>query len=129
MSLQIRFAGELEILSRLFGTVQVTSRLPRLNTVSDYAERKWSEYVKAIPGGEVKYLLIAEAPPGTDDDPPLFFLDPECRPRTLMQAVSGAFFSQSGYQLLGCRRTLAALAQRGFLMVDSIPFAMKYSSR
>jgi hypothetical protein len=93
--------------------------------VSEYTEQKWIEYVDRIPRRYVKYLLISEAPPGTDDDPPLYFLDPACRPRTLMNAVSPAF--------LGCRsadgkRTLDGLAQHGFLMVDSIPFAMKYTS-
>jgi hypothetical protein len=124
-SLEDRFPEELAILSRLFGEVYLRARLPRLDTISEYTEQKWLEYVDRIPRRYVKYLLILEAPPGTDDDPPLYFLDPACRPRTLMNAVSPAFF---GCQSADGKRTLDGLAQRGFLMVDSIPFSMKYTS-
>ena len=125
-SLEDRFPVELALLSRLFGGSDITTRLRRLNQVSEYTEEKWLEYVAGIRARPVKYLLIAEAPPETVDELPAALLpDPECRPRTLMRAVSSAFF--------GCRSIdgavkLAALAERGFLMVDSIPFAVNYTS-
>lgn len=124
-SLEDRFPKELALLSRLFGVSYVTARLHRLNAVSEYTEQKWLEYVEGIRGKPVNYLLIAEAPPETADNPPLYFLDPVCSPRTLMRAVSSAFF---GRKSTDGAATLASLAGRGFLMVDSIPFAMKYTS-
>jgi hypothetical protein len=126
--LEHRFPDELAILEQLFGRVRVQRSLPRLNEVSEYTERKWLEYVQRVPDGLINYLLIAEAPPETADDPPLYFLDPVARPRTLMQEVSKAFFNDLAYKRLGAERTLTELARRGFLMVDSIPFAMKYST-
>lgn len=126
-SLETRFSDELAILKRLFGTTSIN--LTRINLVYDYTEQKWREYIDQIPDGVIKYLLIAEAPPATADGPPPYFLDPAARPRTLMQAVSGAFFGDLVYKQLGSERTLAKLAQQGFLMVDSIPFAMDYKAR
>ncbi len=125
-SLEKQFPQELEVLSEVFGYEDVRANLERMNTVRAFTEAKWAQYVEAISRKTVNYLLIAEAPPGTADNPPLYFLDPSCRPRTLMKAVSSAFFDTGS---VDGKTTLAKLADQGFLMVDSIPFAMDYTSR
>jgi hypothetical protein len=125
-SLEKQFPQELELLSGVFGDEDVWAHLKWMNTVSAFTETKWAEYVEAILRKTINYLLIAEAPPGTADNPPLYFLDPACRPRTLMKAVSSAFFDTGS---VDGKKTLAKLADQGFLMVDSIPFAMDYTAR
>jgi hypothetical protein len=122
--LQDVFPEELALLSRLFTPEAVDERLRRLNHVFRYTERKWLEYVQRIPERLVRYLLIAEAPPQSDNDPPPYFLDPAADPRTLMKAVATAFFGAGSWS---DGQILHKLAEQGFLMVDSVPFAVNYS--
>src|SRR5690606_28877771 len=89
-------------------------------------ETIWEEYVRMLPGGAVKFLLIAEAPPWSVDGAPQYVLDPNSRPRTLMRALRGAFDLSKG---LDASEALAELARRGFLVVDSSPFSMDYSGK
>jgi hypothetical protein len=62
-SLQKAFVAELAVLEDIFGVDRVASRIERLNEIHRFAETTWRQYVAQIPGGVVRYLLIAEAPP------------------------------------------------------------------
>lgn len=100
--------------------------IPRLREIHDYTEAKWQAYADQIPGGVVRYLLIAEAPPWSDDGAPQFLLDPASRVRSFMGALRRVFPRAS---LGSSAETLKVLARHGFLLLDSIPFAMNYSSK
>src|SRR5271165_4857890 len=121
-----RFRTELSALRKLFGPANVDAAVPRLREIYDYTEAKWQAYADQIPEGVVRYLLIAEAPPWSDDGTPQFLLDPASRIRSLMSALRKVFSRAS---LRSSAETLKALASHGFLLLDSIPFAMNYSSK
>jgi len=81
-----RFQDELDALRKLFGSSSVHAALPRLKEIYYYTEEKWHAYVKQIPEGVVRYVLIAEAPPWSRDGTPQFLLDPASRSRSLLDA-------------------------------------------
>jgi hypothetical protein len=120
-----RYRSELAALTALFGEERVVRALPRLQEIHDYTEAKWSAYAATLRDGIVRYLLIAEAPPWSPEGRPEYALDPKSDPRTIMKAVRCAF---PRCKDLSNDELLDALAQHGFLLMDSIPFAMKYSS-
>ncbi len=86
-------------------------------------EKKWTENLKWLECVKVKYLLIAEAPPwSTPEDDVNYFYNNFDRTK-LCSSCSRCF----GVDDVG-DRGLKELAERGFLLVDSLPFAMKYNS-
>ena len=123
--LQQEYKIEYEVLRELFGVEYVDERIGRLNTIHEYTESLWSEYIKKLPSKTVKYLLIAESPPWSQDGPPQYFLDPKSRPRSLMNAFRRAFFASSTNN--NSQFIINEFAQHGLLLVDSIPFSMNYS--
>jgi hypothetical protein len=120
---ETRWRGELTILEVLFGKEKVKRDLPRVREIHEYTESKWNEYADRLRDRAVNYLLIGEAPPWSPEGIPQFLLDPKSRVRTLMQALCKVFPIESSSD------RLKTLAEHGFLLVDSIPFAMDYSSR
>jgi hypothetical protein len=128
MTLEKAYRKELLVLEDLFRRETVASSLPRLNEIHRYTERKWREYVRRLPDSGVQYLLIAEAPPWTAEGRPLYMLDPQSPSRTLMRALRTALTPKDA-QVLGADSALAAFARMGFLVIDSLPFAMSYSGR
>lgn len=120
-----QYQSELVALGTLFGRERVAQALPRLREIHEYTEAVWSAYAATLHNRTVRYLLIAEAPPWSPDGRPEYALDAKSRPRMVMKAVRSAFPRCAG---LSHGDLLAALAERGFLLLDSIPFAMDYSS-
>jgi hypothetical protein len=116
-----------KLLAQLIGPKKVRVCLPRLNEIHASTEALWRRYAEMIPGGVVKYLLIAEAPPWSVSGPPKYVLDPGSRPRSIMRALRGAF-SLSTVELASPGASLAGLASRGLLVVDSLPFAADYGA-
>lgn len=117
----------LAVLRKLFRREELQERLPRLKEIHGHAELCWRTYIEQLADGCVKYLLIAEAPPWSEPGEKIqYVLDPSSRSRTLMSALQKAFPTAYG---LPAGKALAEFAQQGFLIVDSIPFSMKYTSR
>ena len=100
------------------------------NTIRRYlwvkGRARWQEYADQLDLRPVRYLLIAEAPPWSSQGTPQYLLDPESRVRTLMGALRTAF---PGAHAGSSRDSLKTLAAKGFLLLDSSPFAMNYSSK
>jgi len=116
----------LPILQELFTDETVRERLPRLKEIHGHAELRWRKYVEQLGDRPVKYLLIAEAPPWSPCGSQIqYVLDPLSRSRTLMSALRRAFPAASE---LPSDKALAEFARQGFLIVDSIPFSMEYTS-
>jgi hypothetical protein len=116
------YSAELAALEALFGKEKVVQDLPRLKCIHEHTEAQWHNYASQIPDRRVKYLLIAEAPPWSEKDRPKFALDPVRS--NFLTAVCKTF----DYQALHPTDALPALAKRGFLLLDSIPFPMRYSN-
>jgi hypothetical protein len=125
LPLEQLFPNELSVLCKLFSDAEVLGKIPRLNEIHFYIEKRWGEYVEQFPDGRVKHLLIGEAPPWSDAGAIQYVLCPAARPRTLMRALRKVFSVPKTYDSRGA---LDVFARRGLLVVDSIPFPMKYSS-
>jgi hypothetical protein len=123
--LQNDYKAEYEVLRELFGAPCVDERIDRLNTIHDYTESLWRNYIEKIPDKKVKYLLIAESPPWSQDGIPQYFLDPNSRSRSLMNAFRRAFFPNDYNGNL--ELIIDRLAKSRLLLIDSIPFSMNYS--
>jgi len=122
-----KFQEEFNALIHLFGENEVNSKISRVNEIHHYTENIWNNYVSNIPNGEVKYLLIAEAPPWSSTGRPEYFLDHRSNSRSIMNAVKKAFFTTSKAKNIEAKETLNELSKIGFLIIDSIPFSMDYS--
>lgn len=118
----------LKALADLFSPEEVARRLPRLTQIHERTERIWDKYTARLRDGRVRYLLIAEAPPWAESDPPQYVLDPNSKPRTLMRALRTAFLGDQG-STLKIEAVLDHFAKEGLLVVDSLPFSMPYTSK
>jgi hypothetical protein len=123
------YGPERGALEALFTPERVEQCWPRLTEIHEYTEAIWWDYVSRLPERRVKYLLLAEAPPWSEakDRPkgrPAYALDPV--PSKLLSIICAAF---------KCHHMLPADAlhwlpvERGFLLLDTIPFSMQYESK
>ena len=124
--LEQSYKKEYEVLKGLFKAGYVEDRIERLNFIHEYTESIWDEYIKLIPNKTIRYLLIAESPPWSEDNNPQYFLDPTSRSRLLMNAFKGAFDYKSQYYKP--ENVIKHFAKKGLLLIDSIPFSMCYKS-
>ncbi len=125
LSVDHRYQDELSALRVLFSPSIVDAVLPRVREIYEYTKDAWNKYTEMLRDRQVRYLLIAEAPPWSPEGTPQYTLDPRSRWTTFIQAVAGAFqLPPASYA-----DSLETLAARGFLLLDSIPFAMDYSAK
>jgi hypothetical protein len=94
----------------------------RLNKIFIKCEEKWEENLNRLT--EVKYLLIAEAAPWSENGPINYFYNtfkgPWCN------RIWKAFFDETAPN--DVNKALKRLAEKQFLLIDSLPFSMKYTS-
>ena len=128
MDLGKAYSSQLETLRLLFEIKAkdlIADRLVRLNYIFEIAEGKWFENLQRLKGDRVKYLLLAEAPPWTEDREVSYFYN-TFRSQWVAR-IWHAFFPLERLTPnidLGLKK----LANQGFLLVDTLPFSMKYSS-
>ena len=125
MPLQDDFPQAFNGLTDLFGEVHVLDKLDRLDEIYESCENAWENNLDNFDDSRVvRYLLIAEAAPWTYFGPVSYFYN------TLSGAwVSRglhAFFEEIPIDQQAC---LEALAHDGFLLIDSLPFAMPFTTR
>lgn len=128
-SLDKIYPKEYEIINRLFNPEYIKYNMERINTIYRKTEKLWSEYLNNIPNRKVKYLLIAEAPPWNESGEVLYVLNPKSNPRSLLSPICKAFFNDNIYKEIGIKTALQKLANTGFLIIDSIPYALEYKGK
>ncbi len=99
---------------------------PRLDEAFQHAEEKWEENIKRLEGHKVSYLLMGEAAPSPSPKDPMNYFYGNCK---------GAWCTSVKNALLPGRDKIKepkeifdALAELGFVLVDSLPFAIRYTS-
>ncbi len=122
------FHEEIELLKLLFNSSardMVTPKLERLNEIFLIGEKSWEKNLERLRTKEVRYIVFSESAPWIKSGPIRHFY--HTFDGDLGRKVWKAFFGSSklGDIELGLQR----LADRGFLMVDSLPFAMKYTTQ
>lgn len=124
--LRHKFADQFEILKSLFPADHFTSeRIERLDQIFTVTEEKWQENLRRLSGCTVKYLLIGEAAPWTASGTVRYFYTTCDGP--WVSRVWRAFFDY--IKPTSPEEALVQFASRGFLLVDSLPFAEEYSGR
>ncbi len=123
------FPEEYSDLIKLFGHERVNDCYARINEIYEFTEKIWAKYITMLPQGKVKFLLIAEAPPWSASGHPQYILDKLSRPRTLMKALKKTFISHPYSGLISAEDVLLIMANKGFLILDSLPFSMDYKNK
>lgn len=123
-NLEKEFPEQYKRLAKLFGSNVVRSKAGRLNEISARCEAAWETNLDRLRNTEVKYLLIAEAPPWSEKDPINYFYTtlkgPWCN------RIWNAFFNEAIPD--DVNRALTLLAEKQFLLIDSLPFSMEYKT-
>jgi hypothetical protein len=103
------------------------ARIGRLNEIFNVTEEKWEKNIGRLTAynAKVKYLLIGEAAPYTEEGEEVkYFYNEALRP-SWRTRVYKAFFKDSN--TTDPETQLQAIAQRGFLLIDVLPFSENYS--
>jgi hypothetical protein len=119
-----QYSEALEVLLKLFGTEDVARRLARLEKIFSVTEAAWERNLRRLPGIKIRYLLIAEAAPWTESGCPQYFYNNPSGP--WVGRILRAFNLN---RPAGNEATLLELARSGFLLIDTLPFAMPYRSK
>jgi hypothetical protein len=130
-NLEKEFPKEYEKLVNLFGSNEVRSKAGRLNEIYAQCEAAWNRNLDRLRNIDVKYLLIAEAPPWSEGEVTRYFYrtfdqNDRGRPIQWIRGLWKVFYSCSPPNDI--EESLRMLAKSRFLLIDSLPFSMKYSS-
>src|SRR5690606_21539157 len=112
MSLTSQYPDEIAVLEQLYKPDEVADEMPKMEAAFAESEQFWADYLARVPGQQVRYLMLSEAPPCTEDEELQYLLNPAARPRTLTTALVKAFFGEPIYKEIGMAATLGKLAER-----------------
>lgn len=121
-SLADLFPNAKEPLENLLGSDGYRKQLPRLEEIFKFTELAWEHNIKRLQGKTIKYLLIAEAAPWTATGIPRYFYGSLKGP--WVARILKTFFEKRPNT---DEEAWAMLANRGFLLVDTLPFALNYT--
>jgi hypothetical protein len=126
-----RFPDSIPVLEHMVGEDVLRNRLLRLDHIFQVTELAWERNVQRFDNKEVRYLLIAEAAPWTANGHPSYFY--ESLSGNWVVRVLKAFFKDYRPEppetvAEFTERILSGLADKGFLLVDVLPFALKYTT-
>ena len=124
--LQDDFPEQYKCLIKLFGEREVRSKACRLDQIHQVCEKAWGENTKRLSGTKVKYLLIAEAPPWSEGESVRYFYLTFNKDAGWITGVWNVFYENDPPKT-ACEY-LNQLAKKGFLLIDSLPFAMPYTT-
>jgi len=124
MSLRHIFPDGFKSLKRLFGEPSILQKEDRLNEIHQICESAWERNVDRLRNTTIKYLLIGEAPPWTDGGTGVSYFYENLK-GSWVNRILKVFFDPIP---ISCDTCLNGLAENHFLLVDSLPFAMKYTT-
>lgn len=123
--LAYQFSSAVALLNDCFRRDVVVNCLPRLDQIFRVTESAWERNVARLNGKPIQYLLIGEAAPWTQiGNQPRYFYETPSGP--WVKRILKVFLKNPSSD---AETTLSNLADRGFLLVDTIPFALQYTSR
>ena len=125
MRIEDNYPQDLNKLSELFGQGEINAKLHILNEIHAVVEEAWNSNVERLFSRNIsiKYLFIGEAAPPIKEN--YFYHD--CSGKWCQPIVDAMFvWSERSYDL---QVMYDKLADKRFLLVDTLPFAMDYSIR
>lgn len=120
------FDNNLFLLEKLFGKEEVLQKLERLKFIYQNTEESWFKNLEYFKNSEVKYILICEAPPYSETKIPVFFYNQTNS--NFHKTIWKTFFTENIKDFTQ-QEIYQKFAEKGFLLIDNIPFSMKYFTR
>lgn len=115
------FTKNLSLLKKLFYEEVDEDRIEFLREVFIKTEDAWYKNVRRFSSKVIQYLLICEAPPDTGD---YFYINFK---KPLFNTVWNTFFPNE--KALNSEDAYTKLAEKGFLLIDTLPYSINYSSK
>lgn len=120
------FDDNLHLLEKLFGKKEVLQKLNRLKFIYKNTEESWLRNLEYFENSEIRYILLCEAPPYSETlVPKYFYNDIDQKFNTI---IWNTFFHNIK-KPTDIELNYKNLAEKGFLLIDTIPFAMQYSTQ
>lgn len=117
------FDDNLFLLEEIFSKNTIDEKLERLKSIYTNTEESWLRNLEYFQNSEVKYILICEAPPYSETEVPIFFYN-QCK-SNFHKTIWKTFFDDNINDYTQ-KEIYQKFAQKGFLLIDNIPFPMKY---
>jgi hypothetical protein len=112
----------LDVLKRLFPKKEFDkTEEERLERNYELNHGLWKKNLETIGNTKIKYLLICEAPPESGD---YFYSSKET---SLLKNVYRTFFDRVP-RTLKASDMISGLVEKGFLLIDTLPYAMNYGN-
>ena len=120
------FKQNLNLLVTLFGENPVYSKLDRLKEIFISTESSWTNNIERFRDKPIKYILLGEAAPWSENGIPRYFYNQiESK---FHRSIWNAFFPSFPIPKEG-KNSYEMLANEGFLLIDTLPYAMDYSGK
>ncbi len=116
------FDDNLYLLEQLFGKEEVLKKLERLKFIFKNTEESWLKNLDYFANSKVKYILICEAPPYSEIEIPTFFYNQTNR--KFNPSIWNTFSNDEKPKIES--QYYKKLAEKGFIMIDSIPYSMNF---
>lgn len=118
------FNENLPRLENIFGKTEVANKTKRLKEIFQSTETSWQKNLDRLVDKKVQNILIAEAAPWSDSGLPRFFYNQI--ESSYHRRIWRAFFPNTPIPIKG-DTAFNMLADKNFLLIDTIPFSMSYS--
>jgi len=120
------FKQNLPRLENIFGNLIVAGRKQRLMEIFDSTERSWQKNLNRLKNKTIENILIAEAAPWSDSGKPRYFYNQI--ESNYHQRIWRAFFPYTSIPTDN-EKAFEMLADKNFLLIDTIPFSISYSGK
>ncbi|HYG15042.1 MAG TPA: hypothetical protein VEC12_04750 [Bacteroidia bacterium] len=118
------FASNLPLLKKLFGADVIEQQQDLIKSLLEETENCWDKNIDRLRGHKVERILIGEAPCSGDAVSEYFY-------KTIFNSYHLKIWKglYPDTPLPDQPKAYEMLADKGFLLVDSIPFSMKYAGK
>lgn len=120
------FEDNIDVLNNLFGEKEIGQKLERLKFIYKNTEESWYRNLENFKNQDVKFLMICEAPPYSEKHLPIFFYN---QINQKLNTIIWKLFFKNDKKPVSELDYYKKLADKGFLLVDNIPFSLNYQSK
>jgi hypothetical protein len=119
------WAGNLPYLKKLFGAATIEQQEKQLKDLLVQTEHNWHANLDRLKNSKVKHILITEAPCNDAGKSQYFY---SAIATSYHQKIWKAIFPDTPLPA-GMETAYQMLADKGFLLMDAIPFSLKYAGK
>lgn len=120
------FDHNLHRLENIFGKTEIANKTKRLKEIFQSTEKSWQKNLDRLVDKKVQNVLIAESAPWSESGTPRFFYNQI--ESSYHQRIWRAFFPNTPIPQDN-ETAFKMLADKNFLLIDTIPFSMSYSGK